>query len=161
MQSSVSTALVMVDKSLDSGFGDQARYSSVAQVMGNQSWIRDPGRLDSVYWMHDPKEGNSKQHLGTQQARHKEGAAPNHWTLLWSLNVENKARCTIKSAQEQVSLCLPQVQPWGGHRSTRDSRIALLEFASVTAMGPSVAKAADVPGGEEDDWRLPVLLWLQ
>ena len=75
--------------------------------------------------------------------------------------MENKAHCTIKSARERVSPCLPQLQPCGGHRSTRDSRAALLQFASVAAMGPSAAKAAEVPGGEEDDWRLPVLLRLQ
>ena len=28
-------------------------------------------------------------------------------------------------------------------------------------MGPSAAEAAEVPGGEEDGWRLPVLLRLQ
>ena len=41
MQSSVNTALVMVGKSPESEFGDKARYSSVAQVMGAQSWIQN------------------------------------------------------------------------------------------------------------------------
>ena len=65
MQSSVSRALVMVGKSPESEFGDKARYSSVAQVMGAQSWIQNLGRGASVYWMYHPKEGKSKQRLAS------------------------------------------------------------------------------------------------
>lgn len=65
MQSSVSTALVMVGKSLEAGFWDKALYSSMAQMMGAQSKIQNLGRLASVFWMYHPKEGKSKQCLGT------------------------------------------------------------------------------------------------
>ena len=85
-------------------------------------------------------------------------------TVQWQLRTARRHcgvstwRTTHIAQLECTGASLPQSVPApapGRTQKQQGLRAALqLEFASV-------AKAADVPGGEEDDWHLPVLLCVQ
>ena len=69
--------------------------------------------------------------------------------------MENKAHAQLERPGE---VSMPHSSSPGEETQPQGLQAACqLELAAVTAVEPSVAKAADVPGGGEDDWSPPVL----